>query len=213
MDRRDPYYWRAKQKGYRSRAAYKLAQLDDRERLLEPGARVLDLGCAPGGWMQVALERVGAQGRVVGVDVAPVAPLPSPNAVVVKGDLLDGATADAAAAALGGQADIVLSDLAPKLSGVRDADIARSLELLEAAVRLAGRLLRPGGSLVAKVFAAPETESAIAALRPAFASLKLTSPEASRKRSTEVYLVARGFRKGPPTGRQVVSAKPGRQSG
>ncbi len=201
MDRRDPYYRRAKREGYRSRAAYKLAQLDEHERLLRPGARVLDLGCAPGGWMQVALERIGEQGRVVGIDVAPVAPFPHPHAIALRGDFRDPSTAEAASAALGGPADVVLSDLAPKLSGVRDADIARSLDLFEAAVALARRVLRPGGSLVAKVFAAPETESAVAALRSAFASLKIVSPEASRKRSTEAYVVAKGFRLSSP-GRQ-----------
>lgn len=199
MDRRDSYYWRARREGYRSRAAYKLAQLDDRERLLKPGARVLDLGCAPGSWMQVALERVGEHGRVVGIDLVPVAPLPDPRAAVVQGDIRDEATAEAAAAALGGPADVVLSDLAPKLSGVRDADVARSLELLAAAVRIARRLLRPGGSFVAKVFESPETESAVRSLRPAFASLKLTSPEATRKASSELYLVGKGFRKAEVT--------------
>ncbi len=199
MDRRDPYYRRAKREGYRSRAAYKLAELDDRERLIRPGARVLDLGCAPGGWMQVALERVGERGRVVGIDLAPVAPLADPRAVVVRGDLRDEATVDAAAAALCGPADVVLSDLAPKLSGVRDTDIARSLELLAAAFAVARRLLRPGGGFVAKVFESPDTESAIRSLRPAFAALRLASPEATRRSSSELYLVGKGFRKADVT--------------
>lgn len=196
MDRRDPYYWRAKREGYRSRAAYKLAELDDRERFLKPGARVLDLGCAPGGWMQVALERVGAGGRVVGIDLADMAPLPHPNATVIRGDLRDEAVAAAAAEALDGQADVVLSDLSPKLSGVRDADIARSLELVGAAAEVARRLLRPGGTFVAKVFASPETDALVARLRPAFQSLKVIDPRASRKASTESYLVGKGFRPG-----------------
>lgn len=194
MDRRDPYYWRAKREGYRSRAAFKLAELDARERLLRPGARVLDLGCAPGGWMQVALGRVGAGGRVVGVDVAEVPALPEPHAVLVRGDMRDPAVVEALGEALGGPADVVLSDLSPKLSGIRDADLARSLDLVEAAVEVARRLLRPGGAFVAKVFDAPETQALVARLRPSFQSLKIVNPAASRKASTESYLVGKGFR-------------------
>lgn len=196
MDRRDRFYWRAKRLGYRSRAAFKLAQLDDREHLLKPGSRVLDLGCAPGGWMQVALPRVGDAGRVVGVDVAPVAPLGPANALVVTGDVRDPATIEAALTALGGPADVVLSDLSPKLSGIRDADVARSLELVETALAVARRALRPGGALVAKVFAAPETDALVARLAPGFASLRIVEPEARRKTSTEMYLVGKGFRPG-----------------
>ncbi|HWP34974.1 MAG TPA: RlmE family RNA methyltransferase, partial [Thermodesulfobacteriota bacterium] len=197
MDRRDPFYRRAKREGYRSRAAYKLAELDARHRLLRPGARVLDLGCAPGGWLQVAAERVGPEGRVVGLDLAPVAPLPEPNVVVIRGDLRDPAALAAAAQALAGPADVVLSDLSPKLSGVRATDIARSLELLEAAAEAARRLLRTGGSLVAKVFTAPETADWIARLRPAFARVAVETPQATRKGSTETYVVATGFRRPP----------------
>ncbi len=148
--------------------------------------------------MQVALERVGPGGRVVGIDLAAVAPLPHPNAAVLSGDMRDPAVTDAAAQALGGPADLVLSDLAPKLSGVRDADIARSLDLVESAVDVARRLLKPGGAFVAKVFASPETEALVARLRPAFQSLKVVNPEASRKTSTESYLVGKGFRKPAP---------------
>jgi 23S rRNA (uridine2552-2'-O)-methyltransferase len=196
LDRRDSFYWKARQQGYRSRAAFKLAEVDDRERLLKPGGRVLDLGCAPGGWMQVALERVGPGGRVVGIDLAPAAPLPAPNATLLVGDMREPALAEAAATALGGPADVVLSDLSPKLSGVRDADIARSLDLVTAAVAVAGRLLRPGGAFVAKVFASPETDALVARLRPAFQALKIVEPAASRKTSTESYLVGKGFRPG-----------------
>lgn len=199
MDRRDPFYWRAKREGYRSRAAFKLAELDARERLLKPGARVLDLGCAPGGWMQVALERVGEAGRVVGVDLAQVPPLPRPNAVLLVGDMRDAATVDRLADALGGPADVVLSDLSPRLSGIRDADIARSVDLVESAVEVARRLLRPGGAFVAKVFDAPETEALVTRLRPSFQALKVVNPEASRKASTESYLVGKGFRDAPAT--------------
>lgn len=202
MDRRDPYYWRAKREGYRSRAAYKLADLDARERFLRPGSRVLDLGCAPGGWMQVALERVGPSGRVVGVDVAEVAPFPQPNAALIVGDMRTPAVVDRLAEALDGQADVLLSDLSPKLSGIRDADIARSIDLVESAAEVARRLLRPGGTFVAKVFDAPETEALVARLRPSFQSLKVVNPEASRKASTESYLVAKGFKARRP-GEQV----------
>jgi 23S rRNA (uridine2552-2'-O)-methyltransferase len=146
--------------------------------------------------MQVALERVGTGGRVVGIDLAPVAPLPAPNAAVLVGDMREPALAEAAATALGGPADVVLSDLSPKLSGVRDADIARSLDLVTAAVAVAGRLLRPGGAFVAKVFASPETDALVARLRPAFQALKIAEPAASRKTSTESYLVGKGFRPG-----------------
>jgi 23S rRNA (uridine2552-2'-O)-methyltransferase len=194
MDRRDPYHRRAKQQGYRSRAAFKLLELDARERLLRPGGRVLDLGAAPGGWMQVALERVGPAGRVVGIDLARIEPLPAANAAALRGDLRDPATAEALRAALGGAADVVLSDLSPKLTGVRATDIARSLELVETAARLAAEVLRPGGAFVAKLFAAPETDALLARLRGGFAALRIVDPEASRKASSEFYVVAKGFR-------------------
>lgn len=198
MERRDAYYWKAKREGYRSRAAYKLVELDRGQHLLKAGARVLDLGCAPGGWMQVALERVGPRGRVVGIDLAPVSPFPQPNATVIQGDMRDPAVAEAAAEALGGPADVVLSDMSPKLSGIRDADIARSLDLVEAALAIARRLLRPGGAFVAKVFASPDTDALVARLRTAFQTLKVVEPEASRKASAELYLVGKGFKRPAP---------------
>jgi 23S rRNA (uridine2552-2'-O)-methyltransferase len=194
MDRRDPYYRRAKQQGYRSRAAFKLLELDACENLLRPGGRVLDLGAAPGGWMQVALERVGPTGRVVGIDLARIEPFPEPNAAALLGDLREPATAEAARAALGGAADVVLSDLSPKLTGVRATDIARSLELVETAARLAAEVLRPGGAFVAKLFASPETDGLLARLRGGFAALRIVDPEASRKASTEFYAVAKGWK-------------------
>jgi 23S rRNA (uridine2552-2'-O)-methyltransferase len=195
MDRRDPYHRRAKQQGYRSRAAFKLLELDARERLLRPGGRVLDLGAAPGGWMQVALERVGPAGRVVGIDLARIEPLPAPNAAALLGDLRDPATAEAARASLGGAADVVLSDLSPKLTGVRATDVARSVELVEAAARLATEVLRPGGAFVAKLFASPEADALLGRLRERFAALRIVDPAATRKASTEFYVVAKGFRR------------------
>ncbi|SCY56540.1 RlmE family RNA methyltransferase [Thiohalorhabdus denitrificans] len=188
----DPYVAEARRAGYRSRAAFKLIQLDDRDRFLGPGAVVVDLGAAPGGWTQVAVERVGASGRVVGIDLLPMDPVS--GSTLLEADF----AADEGLEALrreidGGEVDAVLSDMAPELSGIKVADQARAMELCELALELAREVLRPGGTLVMKAFQGEGFEELLRALRAEFRSVAARKPDASRGESSEQYLVARGF--------------------
>jgi 23S rRNA (uridine2552-2'-O)-methyltransferase len=176
-------------KGYRSRAAFKLIELDDRFRLIRQGARVVDLGCAPGGWLQVALER-GA-GVVVGVDLLPVDPLPP--AAILTMDFADPACASALSERLGGPADLVLSDMAPNTTGHRSTDHLRIVALVEQAAAFAFATLAPGGAFVAKAFQGGETAELIALLKRHFASVRHVKPKASRAESSEIFIVATGF--------------------
>jgi len=193
--RKDSFYRRAKTSGYRSRAAYKLIELDRRFRLFRPGSRVVDLGAWPGGWLQVAAARVGARGLVVGVDLVPIASLPPP-VICLCADLRVPETLTRVREICGGAVDLVLSDMAPKLSGVRAADEARADELAACALSTAQELLRPGGTLLLKLFQGDGTASWLVRLRQHFASVKTTRPEATRSGSAELYAVAGGFR--PP---------------
>jgi 23S rRNA (uridine2552-2'-O)-methyltransferase len=193
-ERKDAFHQRAKREGFRSRAAYKLEELQREHRLIAPGDRVADLGCWPGGWLQVAAERVGARGRVVGVDVAETEPLSNSNSFAFQGDFGEVPVLERILAELGGPADVVLSDAAPKLSGVRATDRAREEALLEAVEAAVELLLRPGGTLVVKLFDGPEAEAAVARLRGRFEVVKRTKSQATRKGSSEKYLIARGFR-------------------
>jgi len=187
--RRDPYTRRARREDYRSRASYKLLQLNRRFRLVRPGGVVLDLGCAPGGWSQVAVQAAGPRGLVVGVDLDPVEPVE--GAVFVRGDLREPRTQEAVRAALDGRGvDAVLSDMAPNISGAYDVDHVRSMELGRLAADFGLPLLRPGGGLLVKLFAGPELGPFVDALRSRFARVKRTKPEASRKASSEVYVCA-----------------------
>lgn len=194
----DPWVQRAKAEGYRSRAAFKLLQIDAKDRILRPGMVVVDLGATPGGWSQVAARAVGPAGRVVAVDLLPMAPLP--HVEFVCGDFEDPATWEALQTVLGGsRVDVVLSDMAPNLSGVAVADQARSVRLAEAALDCALKLLEPGGTFLVKVFHGAGFEAFVRALRQHFLKVAVRKPEASRGRSPETYLLARGFRPGPGT--------------
>jgi 23S rRNA (uridine2552-2'-O)-methyltransferase len=186
----DPFAAKARAKGYRSRAAFKLTEIDDRFRLIGKGARVLDLGCAPGGWIQVALER-GA-GRVVGIDLLALDPLPP--AIIEQGDFTDPGRGEALAGLLGGAPDVVLSDMAPNTMGHRQTDHLRIIGLVEAAADFAIATLRPGGSYVAKAFQGGETAEVLKLLRARFAQVRHVKPKASRADSAEVYLVATEFK-------------------
>ena len=192
--RKDSYYRRARAAGYRARSAYKLAELDARFRLLRAGDYVVDLGAWPGGWLQVALERVGSRGRVVGVDTVPLDPLPAPNLELVVGDVRDRGTAEAALSGLGRRADVILSDLSPRLSGVRDTDEARAAELIAAALGTLPTLLRPGGHLLLKMFMNSRYGELIDTLTELFAEVRTTRPEATRQGSAELYAIAKGHR-------------------
>lgn len=189
--RKDAFYARAKAEGYRSRAAYKLLELARRYQLLKRGDHVVDLGAWPGGWLQVATELVGPRGIVVGVDPVAVAPLGQAWVSTLIGDAGDPAVLGELRARCRGRIDVVLSDMAPKLSGVRDRDAARAAALAETAVAVAEHLVAPGGRLVMKVFSGAESE-ALALARRAFSTVKLTKPESSRRESAEMYLIASG---------------------
>ena len=190
---RDRYYKKAKHEGYRSRAAYKLLELQQRYRLLRPGDKVVDLGAAPGGWLQVAAKIVGQKGKVIGIDVQEMRPFSDGQIVSVHGDISAGEIQSKIAELLGGLADTVISDMAPKLSGIRDADIARAVELNRLALAVAVRLLRPGGSLLIKSFMSNELHQLTAELKKGFSDVQRTKPEATRQGSSEFYFVAKGF--------------------
>ena len=189
----DPYVQKAKAEGYRSRAAYKLLELDRKDRLFAPGQLVVDLGAAPGSWTQVAVAKLGARGRVVAVDVLPMEPLPGVQ--FVEGDFREQEVLDALFVALGGRkADLVISDLAPNISGIGVSDQARSMHLAELALEFARQCLKPGGSLVVKVFQGAGFAEFLLAMRQAFAKVGSRKPEASRGRSSEMYLLGKGLK-------------------
>ncbi len=189
----DPYVRAAKQQGWRSRAAFKLAELDDRFKLIRRGARVLDLGAAPGGWSQVALRRGAA--RVVGLDLLPIHPVS--GASFLQGDFTEPAMPERLVALLGGAADLVLSDMAPNTTGHAATDHTRIMALAELALDLALQVLAPGGSFVAKVFQGGSERQMLTAMKRHFASVRHAKPPASRKESSELYVVASGFRPAP----------------
>ena len=192
--RKDHFHQRAKREGFRSRAAYKLTEIQASHRLLRPGQRVADLGCWPGGWLQVAAEVVGASGRVVGVDIAALEPgIENENVIALSADLLDPGTAPAILAVLGGRADVVLCDAAPKLTGVRATDRAREEALLEGIAALLPELLVRGGALVLKILECPEAQAVERRLRADFDTARVAKPQATRKGSAERYLIARGY--------------------
>ena len=186
----DPFSAKARALGYRSRAAFKITEIDDRFHLFRPGVRVVDLGLAPGGWTQVAIQRGVTQ--IVGVDLLLVDPLPP--AQILQMDFTDPACAPELIRLLGGAPDVVLSDMAPNTVGHRETDHLRIVGLIEAAVAFAIEVLRPGGSFVAKAFQGGETAQLIADLKRHFAEVKHIKPKASRQDSSEVFLVATGFR-------------------
>jgi 23S rRNA (uridine2552-2'-O)-methyltransferase len=193
-ERKDHYHQRAKAEGFRSRAAYKLMEIDDAHRLLRRGARVADLGCWPGGWLQVAAQRVGPEGRVVGVDVAPIdPPLAEANVFAISGDISDPAVIAAILEQAGGACDAVLSDAAPKLTGIRATDRAHEEALLDAIAAAYPKLLAPGGTLLVKLLECPEAHAFELGVRKRFEVTKVVKPQASRKGTTERYLLARGF--------------------
>lgn len=192
----DPYVAEAKKRGYRSRAAFKLIQLDDRFRFLKRGARVVDLGAAPGGWTQVAAERCGGDSPVVAVDILEMPALR--GATILQVDFLEEGADDKVAEALGGSADVVLSDMAAPTTGHAATDHLRITGLAEVALDFARRVLSPGGTFICKLFQGGAERDVLTQLRQDFASVRHAKPEASRKDSAETYLVATGFRATKP---------------
>ena len=190
----DPYVQEAKAKGYRSRAAFKLIELDSKFRFLKRGARILDLGAAPGGWSQVAKARVGEEGHVVAADILPIEPIA--GVVTLEADLLDAETPERLRDALGGEADVVLSDMAALTTGHRATDHLRTTALFEAATTVAESVLRPGGAFVGKVFQGGAEGTMLSRLKKTFTQVRHVKPPASRSESVELYLVATGFRGG-----------------
>jgi 23S rRNA (uridine2552-2'-O)-methyltransferase len=190
----DKYYRKARARGLVSRAAFKIEEIIARSKLVPRDARILDLGCAPGGWLVILARAVGPKGRVVGVDLAHCAN-PPPPAVAIVGDITDPATGERAIAALGGPADLVTSDLAPKLSGITARDEAQSEQLLSAARNFASRALKPGGAMVAKVFMGGDFKQMIEQFKRDFEQVEVTRTAATRPGSAELYVVARGFKR------------------
>ena len=186
----DPYVVAARAQGFRSRAAFKLIELDDRYRLITKGARVVDLGAAPGGWTQVAIQR-GAR-SVVGVDLLPIDEIA--GATLLQGDFHDPDMPARLAELLGGQADIVLSDMAPNTSGHAPTDHLRIMALAELALDFATQILAPGGAFVTKLFQGGSERTMLTTLKQRFATVRHAKPPASRKDSSELYVVATGFR-------------------
>lgn len=195
----DPYVARAKREGYRSRAAYKLIEIDDKLRFLKPGARVVDLGAAPGGWSQVAAKRVGAtegkganKGKVVGIDLLEMGAIPGVDFMVL--DFLDEKAPGILKDALGGPADVVLSDMAANATGHRKTDHLKIMALVETAAEFAQEILAPGGTFLAKVLQGGTENELLAALKRDFAAVRHIKPAASRSDSAELYVAATGYR-------------------
>jgi len=188
----DPYVAEAKAKGYRSRAAFKLIQLDDKFHFLKPGLRVLDLGAAPGGWSQVTRARIGPNGKIVAADILEIAPIA--GVTFLNLDILSSEAPARIREALDGDADLVLSDMASPTTGHRATDHLRTTALFEAALELAEAVLKPGGAYIGKVFQGGAAPDILARLKKSFREVRHLKPPASRKESVELYLVALGFR-------------------
>lgn len=189
----DPYVKRAQKEGYRARSSFKLLELQEKDRLLRPGMRVIDLGSAPGGWSQVAASLVGDKGHVLATDILPMDAIR--NVDFIQGDFREQSVLDQILARLAGEkADLVLSDMSPNISGISSADQAASIYLLELALDMVRRVLKPGGVFVAKLFQGEGSDEYLKAVRAAFEKVAIRKPAASRSRSREVYVVAKGFK-------------------
>jgi len=188
----DPYVARARREGYRSRAAYKLIEIDDKHHLLKKGARVVDLGAAPGGWSQVAAQRVGADGRVIAIDILEMPSIPGVDFAVL--DFLDARAPDLLKEKLDGSADLVLTDMAANATGHRKTDHLKIMAMVEAAADFSAEVLRPGGAFLAKVLQGGTEPALLARLKREYATVRHVKPAASRADSAELYLLATGFR-------------------
>ena len=188
----DEYVLRAQQQGYRSRAAYKLLEIQEKDQILKKGMVVIDLGAAPGGWSQIAADWVGDKGKVIALDILPMDPLP--EVTVLEGDFQEEAVLHALMQEIAGQpVDLVMSDMAPNMSGVRSVDQPRSMYLVELTLELAKTVLKPGGDMLLKLFQGEGSDEFIRLCRQHFAKVIIRKPDASRGRSREVYLLARNY--------------------
>ncbi|MCJ2080785.1 RlmE family RNA methyltransferase [Methylobacterium sp. J-090] len=193
----DPYVARAKREGYRSRAAFKLIEIDERFKLLKPGQRIVDLGAAPGGWSQVAAKIVGGSGRIVGIDLLEIEPMVGVEFITL--DFLAPEAPGLLTGLLGGPADLVLSDMAANTTGHKQTDHLRIIGLAETAAEFAREILAPGGSYLAKVFQGGTEGTLLADLKRDFAAVRHVKPNASRADSSELYVLATGYRGGRPS--------------
>jgi len=189
----DPFVKQAQKDGYRSRASYKLKELNEKDKLIKPGMLVIDLGSAPGGWSQIASELVGEQGKLIASDILPMDPLPDVD--FIQGDFTEEAVFDEIMRAIANRpVDVVISDMAPNLSGISAADQAASIYLIELALDMAQQVLKPKGSFIAKAFQGEGYDAFVTLVREQFETVVIRKPDSSRARSREVYVVAKGFR-------------------
>jgi 23S rRNA (uridine2552-2'-O)-methyltransferase len=195
--RKDSYYLQAKKEGFRSRAAYKLSQIVQAEKIVRPGDHVLDAGAAPGGWSQVLLQLVGKNGKVAAVDILPMEPLPAENFRFFQEDLSLPSLPGTIIGYFGKKADVVLSDAAPNTSGIAFTDQARSADLVRVVLSLARTTLKEGGTFLAKIFEGPEADAVFKELAAEFEKVRRIRPPATRKESFELYLLAKGFQQRP----------------
>lgn len=189
------YYKMAKKQQYRSRASYKLLQLNKRFKVIKAGDKVVDLGAAPGGWSQVVLEAVGEDGLVIGVDLEWIRPLDDENFFTIRGDFTDAEVLGEIKTLLSGMAQVVISDASPKLCGIKDIDNLRSADLADNALKVCDHLLMHSGNFILKVFQGEEFENIVKNIKERFKTVKTTKPPSSRKGSVEMYVVAKGFRR------------------
>ena len=186
--KKDPYYKRAKGEDYRSRASFKLLQLDKKYKIIKKGSAVLDLGATPGGWSQIALEKVGEEGIVLGVDLQKIKPFPEKNFHFIRGDFTKKEVQEKMIDIMDGKADVIISDASPSLSGIKDVDHLRSIDLANSVISIADNILENNGNILIKVFQGEEFKNLIEELRKKFKVLKTTKPSSSRKKSSEMYV-------------------------
>jgi 23S rRNA (uridine2552-2'-O)-methyltransferase len=197
------YYKSAKKANYRSRASYKLLQLNNKFRIIKNGDIIVDLGAAPGGWSQIALEKAGEEGMVIGVDLQRIKPFAGQNFYSIKGDFTKTEIQDQIVEEINGKANVVISDAAPSLSGIKDIDNLRSMELAESVIDIAHNLLEPGGNLLMKVFQGQGYPELIKKLKNDYKVVKTTKPASSRKGSSEMYLIGMGFSPRHPRKKEI----------
>lgn len=194
-ERKDKFYQMAKSEGYVARSAYKLLELDKKFGILKPNSRLVDLGCAPGGWLQVAQEKLKGTGTLVGIDLLPLHFTPGPGVHFIQGDFLDPKNQEQIRKLLPQGAAWVISDMSPNISGIKFRDLAASAELCEMALNFARDVLKPGGGLIVKIFPGPEQGLLKKKLKESFTRIVDVLPEATRKTSSEIYVVATGYKK------------------